>query len=39
MILKLVRLIESAETGAKGTVSEIVLTFDTNFISRLFLNG
>ena len=25
------KLIESAETGAKGTVSEIVLTFDTNF--------
>ena len=25
------RLIESLETGAKGTVSEIVLTFDTNF--------
>ena len=26
------RLIESLETGAKGKVSEIVLTFDTNFL-------
>ena len=30
------RLIESAETGAKGTVSEIVLTFDTNFLVDYF---
>ncbi len=30
------RLIESAETGAKGTVSEIVLTFDTNFLVNYF---
>ena len=30
------KLIESAETGAKGTVSEIVLTFDTNFILDYF---
>ena len=29
-------MIESAETGAKGTVSEIVLTFDTNFILDYF---
>jgi len=30
------RLIESLETGAKGTVSEIVLTFDTNFLVDYF---
>ena len=30
------KLIESAETGAKGTVSEIVLTFDTNFLVDYF---
>ena len=30
------RLIESLETGAKGTVSEIVMTFDSNYILDYF---
>ena len=30
------KLIESAETSAKGLVSEIVLTFDTNFLVDYF---
>ena len=30
------KLIESLETGAKGNVSEIVLTFDTNFLLNYY---
>ena len=30
------RLIESLETGAKGTVSEIVMTFDSNYLLDYF---